>query len=202
VIYGGGISPLHGFYLGLYGGSELPGVLDTDIGEQRLFQSHGYRVIDRVQVLERPLAGYRPPIDRNQLQVRRRSTIAAVPDAVAANWWEACAWSGLEQTKYELTFRDAGGVVASASTWPLEPLSAGWGVRAAGIVALEVDEPVRRQGIATYLVGDIMRQLASQGIGLVQVQTMQGNQPALKLYEKLGFRLVGQGAVYRKEATP
>jgi ribosomal protein S18 acetylase RimI-like enzyme len=201
VIYGGGIAPLHGFYLGLYGGSELPGVLDTDIGEQRLFQSHGYREIDRVCVLERPLAGYRPPIDRNQLQVRRRSTIAAVTDPPAANWWEACAWSGLDQTRYELCVRDACGVVASASTWSLEPLSAGWGVRAAGIVALEVDELVRRQGVATYLLGDIMRQLGSQGIGLVQVQTMQGNQPALKLYEKLGFRLVGQGAVYRKDGA-
>ena len=30
VIYGGGIRPLNGFYLGLYGGSELPGVLESD----------------------------------------------------------------------------------------------------------------------------------------------------------------------------
>ena len=30
VLYGGGIKPLDGFYLGLYGGSELPGVLVTD----------------------------------------------------------------------------------------------------------------------------------------------------------------------------
>ena len=30
VIYAGGIRPLNGFYLGLYGGSELPGVLVTD----------------------------------------------------------------------------------------------------------------------------------------------------------------------------
>ena len=201
VIYGGGIAPLHGFYLGLYGGSELPGVLDTDVGEQRLFQSHGYREIDRVHVLERPLAGYRPPVDRNQLLVRRRSTIAALPDPPAVNWWEACAWSGLDQTRYELSLRDAGCVVASASTWSLEPLSAGWGVRAAGLVALEVDESVRRQGIATHLVSEVMRQLASQGVGLIQVQTMRGNQPALKLYEKLGFRLVDQGAVYRKDGA-
>ncbi|HET6879084.1 MAG TPA: GNAT family N-acetyltransferase [Pirellulales bacterium] len=202
VIYGGGIAPLNGFYLGLYGGSELPGVLDTDGAEQRLFRSHGYREIDRVYVLERPLAGYRPPVDREQLQIRRRSAIEAVLDPPAANWWEACAWSGLEQTHYQLSLRDLGRVVARAGAWSLEPLSAGWGVRAAGIAALEVDNAVRRQGMATYLLGDVMRQLASQGYGLVQVQTMQGNQPALKLYEKLGFQLVNQGAVYRKETGP
>jgi ribosomal protein S18 acetylase RimI-like enzyme len=199
VIYGGGIAPFHGFYLGLYGGSELPGVLDSDLAEQRLFTSHGYREIDRVFVLERALSGYRPPVDRNQLQIRRRSAIEAIADPTPANWWEACVWSGLEQTRYDLSLRDAGRVVAHAGVWPLEPLSAGWGVRAAGIVALDVEEAVRRQGIATYLMGDVMRQLASQGFGLVQVQTMQGNQPALKLYEKLGFQVVNQGAVYRKE---
>jgi ribosomal protein S18 acetylase RimI-like enzyme len=199
VIYGGGIAPLNGFYLGLYGGSELPGILDADAGEQRLFQSHGYREIDRVHVFERLLGGFRPAIDRCQMQVRRRSTITAIDDPPAANWWEACAWSGLEPTRYELALRDAGRVVAYASTWTIEPLSTGWGQRAAGVVGLEVAEECRRQGIATYLMGDIMRQLAAQGTTLVQVQTMQWNQPAVKLYEKLGFRLVDQGAVYRKE---
>src|SRR5262249_22259395 len=31
VIYGGGIRPLNAFYVGLYGGSELPGILDSDV---------------------------------------------------------------------------------------------------------------------------------------------------------------------------
>jgi ribosomal protein S18 acetylase RimI-like enzyme len=199
VIYGGGIAPLNGFYLGLYGGSELPGVLDSDAPVQRLFRLHGYREIDRVHVLERQLAGFRAPIDRVQMAIRRRSTVEAVIDPPAATWWEACAWSGLDHTRFELSFRDIGRVVARANTWSLEPLSSSWGVRAAGILDLEVDETLRRQGIATYLVSDVLRQLALQGVGLVQVQTMQGNQAALKLYEKLGFRLIDQGAVYRKE---
>jgi GNAT superfamily N-acetyltransferase len=199
VIYGGGIAPLNGFYLGLYGGSELPGILDTDAGGQRLFQSHGYREIDRVHVLEKRLASFRPPIDRNQMQVRRRSTVTAICDPPSANWWDACAWSGLDATRYELALRDVGRVVAHATTWTIEPLSTSWGLRAAGVVGLEVDEACRRQGIATYLMGDVMRQLAAQGTTLVQVQTMQWNTPALKLYEKMGFELVGQGAVYRKE---
>lgn len=199
VMYGGGIAPFHGFYLGLCGGSELPGVLDSDVAAQRLFQAHGYREVDRVHVLEREIAGYRPPVDRTQLQIRRRSVIEVTIDPPPAHWWEACAWSGLDQNRYELTLRDAAGVAASAHTWSLEPLSSSWGVQAAGIIALDVAASSRRQGIATYLLGDIMRQLAAQGVGLVQVQTMGHNQPALKLYEKLGFQLVNQGAVYRKE---
>ena len=37
VIYGGGIRPLNGFYLGLYGGSELPGVPESDTVAQQAF---------------------------------------------------------------------------------------------------------------------------------------------------------------------
>lgn len=198
VIYGGGIAPMNGFYLGLYGGSELPGVLDSDAGEQRLFTSHGYREIDRVCVLERQLAGFRPMIDRDQMQIRRRSSVAVMADPPAANWWEACAWSGLEPSRFDLSLRDVGRVVARANTWTIEPLSASWGLRAGGVFGLEVDDAHRRQGIATYLMGEIMRQLAGQGASLIQVQTMQRNKPALNLYEKLGFQQVDQGAVYRK----
>ena len=50
VLYGGGIQPLNPFYLGLYGGSELPGVLDSDLVARHLFQSHGYQEIERTKI--------------------------------------------------------------------------------------------------------------------------------------------------------
>lgn len=199
VLYGGGVAPLNGFYLGLYGGSELPGVLDSDAGEQRLFCAHGYREIDRVAVLERDLTGFRVPVDRALMQVRRRSSVQAVFDPPPRTWWQACAWSGLERTRFELSLRDAGRVVASAAFWSLEPISRAWGVQAAGLIELEVTEEFRRQGIATFLLGEAMRQLQAQGVSLVQAQTMQRNAPALALYQKLGFQLIDQGAVYRKD---
>lgn len=201
VIYGGGIAPMNGFYLGLYGGSELPGVLDSNEDEQRLFCGRGYREIDRIHVLERDLTEFRSPVDRQQMQIRRRSTVQSVFDPPPRTWWQACAWCGLERTRFELTLRDVGRVAASAVFWPLEPLSGGWGVRAAGLVELEVATDFRRQGIATFLLGEAFKQLHSQGISLVQAQTMQRNAPALALYRKLGFQLVDQGAVYRKEIT-
>ena len=47
MIYAGGIRPLNGFYLGLYGGSELPGILASDpvLNDRPL--RNGYREIDR-----------------------------------------------------------------------------------------------------------------------------------------------------------
>ncbi len=73
VLYGGGVRPLDAFYLGLYGGSELPGILDSDAQHQSFFHAAGYREIDRTVVLHRELAGFRPPVDRQQIQLRRRT---------------------------------------------------------------------------------------------------------------------------------
>ena len=71
VIYAGGIRPMNAFYLGLYGGSELPGVLVTDPVLGATCLRNGYREIDRVIVLQLDLACFRPPISRDQRQLRR-----------------------------------------------------------------------------------------------------------------------------------
>jgi GNAT superfamily N-acetyltransferase len=202
VLYAGGIAPLNGFYLGLYGGSELPGVLDSDEQAQRLFQSQGYREIDRTHIMHRELSSFRPIVDRQQIQIRRRSSVQAISDPPARTWWQACAWSLLARTRFELSLRDAPGTDASATFWSIQPLAKSWGVNAAGLVELEVAEEHRRQGVATFLLGEAFRQLQAQGVSLVEVQTMAHNTAARQLYEKLGFKLVDQGAVYRKETKP
>ncbi len=51
VIYTGGIRPLNAFYLGLYGGSELPGILVGDQVFTNACRQSGYREIDRVIVM-------------------------------------------------------------------------------------------------------------------------------------------------------
>lgn len=199
VLYAGGIHPLNAFYLGLYGGSELPGVLDSDRGAQQLFLLHGYREIDRTLVLQRDITGFRPPVDRTQMQIRRRSTVQIISDPPVRTWWEACTVGGQERTCFELLARDSSTVIAQATFWSIQPLAKAWGVHAAGLVGLEVDESHRRQGLATFLLADAFRHLQSQGVSLIEAQTMRANLAAQKLYEKLGFRLVDQGAVYRKE---
>ncbi len=59
VIYAGGIRPINAFYLGLYGGSELPGVLVGDTSFHAACSQSGYREIDRVHILQLELACFR-----------------------------------------------------------------------------------------------------------------------------------------------
>lgn len=201
MLYAGGIRPLNGFYLGLYGGSELSGVLDSTPRAQKLFQSHGYREIDRTVVLQRELIGFRPPVDRRQLQIRRTMSVEVTYEPASRTWWEACTYGGFESIRYEMASREGGPPLASATFWMMDLLARSWGVQSVGLIDLEVDAGHRRQGLATFLLGEAFRQLQSlRGISLVEVHSMQANTAARQLYAGLGFREVDQGAVYRKES--
>jgi len=198
VLYAGGIRPLNPFYLGLYGGSELPGVLDSDADAQRRYESSGYERIDRCVIMHRDLSTFRPTVDRKQLQLRRTMRMEIVTDPCSRTWWEACTTGGFDRTTFRVLPRDGDDVLATVTFWNMEARSISWGVYTVGLVDLEVAETHRRQGLATFLLGESFRQLREHQISLVEVQTMERNKAAIALYESLGFNIVDRGVVYRK----
>jgi len=199
VVYGGGIRPLNPFYLGLYGGSELPGVLESDVEAQQLYQAGGYRTSSQTAILHRQLASFRPLVDRQQIRIRRRSSVEVVEDPPSRSWWEACTFGSFDRTRFNLRLPDFEQPVATATTWSMEPLATSWGVRAVGLIDVEVAEAHRHSGLMTFLLGDAFRHLQTQSVALVEVQTMQENSVAQQMYAKLGFRQIDAGAVFRKE---
>jgi len=201
VLYGGGIQPLNPFYLGLYGGSEVPGVLDSDQLARDLFISHGYREIDRTLVVRRELDDFQAVIDRQQMQIRRRMIVEVTQDPPARNWWEACTMGEFDLTRFDVIPRGGGPAVAQATFRSMEPGGTTGIGRASGLIELNVDRAHRRKGLAVFLLSEAFRQFIRQGIMLVEAQTMQHNAAARALYHKLGFRQVGQGSVFRKDGT-
>jgi GNAT superfamily N-acetyltransferase len=201
VLYGGGIRPLNPFYVGLYGGSELPGILDSEPQTQALLREHGYREIDRTVVLHRELMSFRPPVDRQQMQIRRNTDVEVLDDPRPGTWWEACVMSPFDRTVFQMRPRGGGPPIASAKYWNMEPFAVARGVRTSGLTDVQVEPAERKKGLATYLIGESLRQLGEQGFAQVEVQTMQGNTAALRIYRKLGFQQVDSGAVFRKNGT-
>ncbi len=201
VIYGGGVRPMVPFYWGLYGGSELPGVLDSDPQTQAVFRAAGYREIGRTVILHRDLASFRPCIDRQQMQIRRSTELETILDPPPRSWWEACTMGQCERTLFRLLPHGGGDPLAEMTYWNIEPFAAPWGVRASGMIDLEVCSTQRRHGIATYLVGETLRQLKDQSFTLVEAQTMETNASAIALYRKLGFEKVDSGGVFRKDGA-
>jgi GNAT superfamily N-acetyltransferase len=199
-LYGGCIEPLDPFYLGLYGGSELPGVVASHKQLVDLYPAAGYREEQRTVIMHRQTAGFRPIVDRQQMLVRKKFRVDTMPDPPAATWWEACTIGQTERIRFELVPKEGGNPAAVATFWDIEPLASSWGVRAMGLMRMATSSLHRRQGLSTFLLGEAVRQLQSQGISQIELQCMRANHAAVKLYAKHGFSEVDEGIVFVKEA--
>ena len=202
-ILGGGSAEMTGFYLGLYGGADIPGILDSSAGMQRAFRAAGYETADRIAVLRRPLAGFRPPVNRLQLAIRRATTLRVIDEPARRTWWEAATTTGIALRRYELRGNQEGSdgvapLVGSASFWDMQPLASAWGVPAAGLMNVAIEGPRRRQGLASYLVAEAMHDLAAEGVTLMETHVSEANAPAMSLFGKLGFQPADHGTVFRK----
>jgi ribosomal protein S18 acetylase RimI-like enzyme len=204
-ILGGGSATTSGFYLGLYGGSDIPGILDSSPLMQRVFETAGYGVADRIAVMRRPLAGFRPPVNRVQLAIRRTTMVRVIDEPSRRSWWEAATTTGIALRRYELRTNpqgglrgDTDGLLGSASFWDMQPLASSWGVSGAGLMNVDVEGPRRRQGLANYLVAEALHDLAEEGVALAETQVSESNTAAVSLFEKLGFQPVDRGTVYRR----
>ncbi len=197
--YGGGSFPLAPFYQGLYGGSEFSGILDSDQRGQAFFLEQGYRPAKRSLVLHRDLACFRPLIDRVQMQIRRQSTVEMIVDPPTTSWWEACVFEPFDRTRCVLVTRAGGPPAAVVNFWNMETMIGAWGVHAVGIAGLQVNDSRRKNGLATFLLGESLRNLHAQGVAVAEVHVAEENAAALALFRKLGFEQIDSAVLYRKD---
>ncbi|MCC6492224.1 MAG: GNAT family N-acetyltransferase [Pirellulales bacterium] len=198
VIYAGGVNPLNSFYLGLYGGSEIPGVLQSDGVFLDACLRGGYRELDYVRILQCDLARVRPLVSRELRAIKRTTQLVERIDPPPRSWWEACVWGSLQRDVFSLVDKSQT-VVATASFWDMQPLSAGWGMSSAGLFELYVEPSLRRRGYASYLIGEAIRVLRRRGVATIEAQTMGTNQAAGAFYAKLGFTEIDHGVVLRQD---
>lgn len=197
VILGGGSSAMRAFYLGLYGGADLPGILDSSAVLRSLFVRAGYVEQERVAVLRRALAGFRPPVNRQQLAIRRSTHLRVIDEPGRRDWWEAATTTGIGLRRYELR-GDGESVLGTATFWDMQPVAGAWGVAAAGLLDIEVQGGRRREGLAHFLLADALQDLAREGVSLVETHAARGNVAALMLFSKLGFVAVEHGTLFRR----
>ena len=200
-LYGGGTRQVAPFYLGLYGGSDLHGVLGSDTLQTDLFQQAGYTVRGTSLVMQRELSQYRPPVNREAMQLRRQSELAKVPDLPPENWWEASLTCEREREQFQLTTRDRRKKLATASFWDLEPLATSWGVHAIGLWQLDLADEPNRSALATYFLGECLFALAGTGRNLVEMIVDEQDAIRRDAATALGFREVDRMVRFVKERT-
>jgi ribosomal protein S18 acetylase RimI-like enzyme len=198
-LYAGGLYPLSPFYLGLYGESEPPGVLSSDTVAHDALVACGYREVERTTLLRRELSGFESTVDRRQMQVRRQMIVEVTTDAPTLTWWEASILGNFDLTRFELVPRVGGPAVATATFRGMEPIGAASPGGTTGLIQLRVEEPYRRRGLALFLLSEAFRQSLRQGITHVEALARHSDAAALEMFQKLGFQVVEEGGVWRKD---
>ena len=90
---------------------------------------------------------------------------------------------------------EAGGAVVGYATSYLDPAD---GVATVGNNAVHPDW--RNRGIATALIGEVIRGLLAQGARILRVTTLEQDVAAQRVYEKLGFREIARSVMYTMSA--
>ena len=198
-IFGGCRYPANPFYLGLYGGSDLPGVLASDLTLANLLRSYDYRDCGRRLLMSRTLERFKAPVSGKLLQLRlthRVEDVHVLPDT----WWSACVWVHADWTRYELKRKNADDVLVSATFWDVMPLAREWGVRAAGLVRIDDTEEAREAGLTMLLLSEAVVQMQRQGVALLDAQTPASDASLVGLLQQLGLAEYDAGIWFVKEA--
>jgi ribosomal protein S18 acetylase RimI-like enzyme len=197
VLYAGGQSELSSFYWGVYGGSEYSGILDSHAAFRRAAVDRGYETVAVSSLLEADLAV--PEVrDPKSTLIRRQNRVEIDCDAPPSSWWEALSIGYAQITRFRVLTKDANREVARATTWDMAAFGREDGKARTGVIDVEVAEGERRKGYGRFLIGEVLRHCRAQWSDVVEIQTRTTNQPALALYESLGFKPVGQAKLYRK----
>ncbi len=188
----GGLNP---FTFGLYGGSNSPGFLESDAAAQPFLERRGYQMRNTTLVFQRTLDRPLSLADGRFPAFRQRFEIHAGLRP-ASSWWQEGALGPVEMYEYQLFDKSAGRGAARAYLWEMDTFRPRWNNHGIGIVDLEVEPAQRGQGIAKFLLAQILLHLQEQFFSLAEIQVREENAAAVKLLSGLGFTQVDRGHGY------
>ncbi len=193
--------PVNPHLFGLYGGSNSPGILESDADAKPFLAKFGYQPAQSVTVFQRQLDQPIIMLDTRVPLLRRRYDVQLLKTASIASWWQECLWNTLEPAEFRVIDKLTGVPAARAIAWELEGFGWRWNAPSAGIIDVQVRPDLRKQGLAKMLVFHILKFLQDQFFGIVELQVRSDDEAAVGLCKSLGFEQVDVGHVYGKGSS-
>jgi ribosomal protein S18 acetylase RimI-like enzyme len=198
VVVFGSQRPYNPFLFGLYGGANSPGVLASEPTADPFLTAMGYRRAEEHVIFQRNLETPVEVADGRFVGLRRRYDIQMVRPTVSQNWWEECQWGTLEPTEFRVIDKMTGTPAGRLVNWDLEGFSASWNRPATGIFDVEIRAHVRRQGLAKFLLANVLKLLQEQFYAVAELQVWGDDPAGIGICKALGFEQVDAGYRYRK----
>lgn len=198
VTYAGCLPPLNPFYFGLVGGADQAGVLDSDGHALGFLTKHQYKPQATRLILQRKLNQPINIIDGRFAGLRRWCEVRIMPRASAGTWWQECVLGPVETAEFRVDEKGTGKMMAWASVWEMDGYSWKWNQPSVGVLHIEVRQDLRRQGLAKFLMSQLLRYLQEQFFAVAELHLSPDDAASLKLCQSLGFQQVDQGSRYQK----
>jgi ribosomal protein S18 acetylase RimI-like enzyme len=194
----GPMPPVNPFTFAIYGGANSCGFLASDSGARPFLEKRGYRAGPPRLILQRRLDAVPVVADGRFAALRQRYEIVGSPQR-GLSWYEECVVGPIELHEYRLTDRATGQAVARANLWEMETFNQRWNEHAVGIVNLEVLPSFRRQGLAKFLLAQLLRHLHEQFFSVTEAHAPADDPAANGLLKLLGFSQIDEGFGYTRE---
>lgn len=198
-IVAGGATPGHAYCLGLYGGSEVPGLLESDATALSYFLAAGYIERERRQIWQIDLPKFRPPFNPKVAPLASTHELVPVGDPPAKHWFEACTLGQMERYRFHVQTKAKQEYCGQVTFWDIWPLGETWGVRCAGLVEMEILGERRRKGLATFLFTRSLKLLADEGFVRAEIHTGPTHAGLAAMLAKLKAERVEEGIVLVKQ---
>lgn len=197
-LYAGSARPRDPFYVGLYGGSEPAGFLESDPDAAPFCEALGYVSVERYGVYQCQLEQSNVPFSMRLMSVRRKTqlTVAEQPDR--PSWWWATRFGRLDSIRFLLVPKEGGPPVAGVTVIGLDLYLAKWGQRPIGMIDLFVPEADRRQGYAQALIVEVCRKLKEELVSCAEAHALETDTVAIAAIESAGFQRIDTGVVYKR----
>jgi GNAT superfamily N-acetyltransferase len=199
ILTAGGHWPNNPFYMGLYGGCESPGFLVSDAPAEPFLAKHGYRVAQKIHVLQRKLDQPMKMFDARFVPMRNRYDLQFGSPRRLLSKWHELVHGYVDPLQFVLNDRQSSAWVARTLVWEMEAFSLYWRRPSVGIFDFEVYAPYRRQAVGRYFLSLIMKYIQEQFFTLVELQLDETNHMGLQFLRSLDFEHVDTGQVYVKQ---
>jgi ribosomal protein S18 acetylase RimI-like enzyme len=194
----GPMAPYHPFYFGLYGGSDSPGFLASDVLVDPFLRRLGYQVQQSCLVFQRGLSLPVNIVDGRFAALRKRYDVRIVPRSGTGTWWEECTLGPVEAVEFHLQDKTTNQIAAKVSVWEMDLFSWRWSQPAVGILEVHTVPELRRQANAKFLMSQMLKYLQEQYFGIAEAQLFDHNEAGIALVKSLGFEQVDIGRLYKK----
>lgn len=197
--YAGAAPPRDPFYVGLYGGSEPAGFLESDPAAAPFCQAVGYVPIERRLVFQRDNSQSALPVSFRLMTIRRKMELSVTIQPREHTWWWMTRYGRLDTIRFLLVPKAGGDGVAGVTICGLDNYLEKWKERAVGMTDIYLATTQRRKGYGQALVVEVCRKLREEMITRVEAHTPEGDTPIIGLLDSADFQQIDCGVVYRKK---